>query len=131
MNKKKQTQVQVISPYWDTPSQCWVFDDERHGLVKEAFVMGASEMISDVVRDVPDAEDGFRLLFSHEAIPGAQRRLERLREDCGGWWYRCEGVGDCWLCPALFRYFDEAPQNLFVRAEPLVSSEIKPSGNSC
>ena len=34
------------------------------------------------------------------------------------WWYRtAEPELDGWLCPALFHYFDEAPERLFVRAE--------------
>ena len=24
-----------------------------------------------------------------------------------------------WLCPALFKYFDKAPREIFVKAEPI------------
>jgi len=33
--------------------------------------------------------------------------------------YRAEDKGtEGWLCPALFRYFDTAPESLYVKAEP-------------
>ena len=115
------TQIQVLSPYWHDISQCWVFDDPVHDLVREAFVLGASEMITDVVSSFENpafALFGFRLLFSHEAFPGHQRHLKRAREESGGWWYTLEGH-ECWLCPALFHYFTDAPLNLYVKAEEL------------
>ena len=44
----------------------WVFDDERAGLKEEAFVSGATEMISRVVeiKHLPNAAAGFSLSFS-------------------------------------------------------------------
>ena len=111
-------QIQVIAPYWLDTVQTWVFDDSATGLVQEPFVSGIPEMIDDLVADIPNARKGFRLLFSTAPFPGFQRRLEWVREEMGGNWYRtdqpaCEG----WLCPALFEYFDEAPKELFVKAE--------------
>jgi len=118
-----QTQVQVLAPYWLPDSRCWVFDDERTGLQQEAFVLGASEMITELVKDqklLPAAKYGFRMVFSHQQLPNTHRVLLRLYEDAGGWWYRqLDNNAECWLCPALFKYFDEAPEHLFVRAESL------------
>ena len=54
--------LMVISPYYDNGT--WVFDDPRVGLVREPFVAGVPEMIDVLVADVPNAKDGFRLLFS-------------------------------------------------------------------
>ena len=51
----------VIAPYWD--SGTWVFDDERVGLVREPFVLGVPDMIDHLVRDIPDAREGFRMIF--------------------------------------------------------------------
>jgi hypothetical protein len=35
-----------------------------------------------------------------------------------GWWYASnEPKAEGWLCPALFRYFDEAPPEIYVEAE--------------
>ncbi len=112
-------QIMVIAPYWLESVGTWVFDDDAVGLVQEPFVSGVPEMIDELVADIPNARQGFRLLFSAEAFPGYQRKLTRLREEFGGWWYaRDEPKTEGWLCPALFRYFDEAPRGVYVKAEP-------------
>jgi hypothetical protein len=109
--------IQVITPYWY--SGTWVFDDPKVDLVREPFVSGVPEMINVLVEDIPDARDGFRLTFSHLAFPGHQRKLAWLREEGGGHWYRSEQDDmEGWLCPALFKYFDEAPKELYVKADP-------------
>jgi hypothetical protein len=56
-------QINVIAPYWLESAETWVFDDERVGLVQEPFVSGVPEMIGDLVRDIPNARAGFRLLL--------------------------------------------------------------------
>ena len=120
-NRKELTmsnQIQVLAPYWHAGT--WVFDDPAVGLTREPFVMGIPEMINDLVRDIPDARQGFRLLFSPSPFPGFQRRIEWVREDLEGNWYRAdEPPMEGWLCPALFRYFDKAPPELYVKAEPI------------
>jgi hypothetical protein len=113
-------QMLAIRPYWLDEIGAWVFDDPAVDLRQEPFVEGIPEMIDDLVVDIPHARRGFRLLFSASPFPGWQRKLTRVREEYGGWWYatdtpRAEG----WLCPALFRYFAEAPLEIFVRAEPI------------
>jgi len=111
-------QIQVIAPYWLESVQTWVFDDERVELVEEPFVSGIPEMIDDLVADIPEARNGFRLLFSANPFPGHQRKLEWVREELGGNWYRLREF-EGWLCPALFRYFEAAPAELYVKAEAL------------
>jgi hypothetical protein len=109
-------QVQIIAPY--RLHGTWVFDDDRVGLVQEPFVSGVPEMIDDLVAGIPDARHGFRLLFSSAPFPGFQRKLIRVREEFGGNWYRLDDSPlEGWLCPALFRYFEAAPAELFVKAE--------------
>ncbi len=109
-------QIQVIAPYWHAGT--WVFDDPDTGLTREPFVMGIPEMMNDLVKEIPNAGDGFRLLFSPAPFPGYQRRLEWVREEMGGNWYRAdEPPMEGWLCPALFRYFDQALRELYVKAE--------------
>lgn len=113
-------QINVIAPYWLESAQTWVFDDPRVGLVQEPFVSGADEFLSTLVRDIPDARRGFRPLFSVDPFPGYQQKLAWDREEMGGNWYRSDELAtEGWLCPALFRYFEEAPAELHVRAEPL------------
>jgi hypothetical protein len=110
--------IMVITPY--RYQNTWVFDDESVGLYREPFVSGVPEMIDRLVRDIPGAYHGFRLLFSSSPFPGYQVELRRGREEYGGYWYRIEGeASEGWLCPALFRYFEAAPGSIFARAEPL------------
>jgi hypothetical protein len=111
-------QINVIAPYWHAGT--WVFDDPERDLDKEPFVEGIPQMIDDLVQDIPDARQGFRLLFSTAPFPGFQRRIEWVREDMQGNWYRAdEPPMEGWLCPALFKFFETAPQEIFVKAEPL------------
>ena len=110
--------INVIIPYrWEG---MWVFDDERAGLDKEPFVAGADDIIDLMVADIPipNAAEGFRLIFAASPFPGHTHTFERRREEHGGhWYYSLEFGQEGWLCPALFKYFDSAPDQLFVKAE--------------
>jgi hypothetical protein len=109
--------LMVIEPYWYIDT--WVFDDESVGLDKEPFVQGVPEMIDNLVKDIPNARSGFRLLFSSLPFSGYQAEFIRVREEYGGYWYRTKDEGaEGWLCPALFRYFETAPESIYVKAEP-------------
>ena len=109
-------QIMAIAPYWEEGT--WVFDDPAADLIEEPFVEGVPEIINDLVADIPGARKGFRLLFSASPFPGFQRKLTRLRQEFDGWWYASEKPpAEGWLCPALFRYFDEAPEEIYVKAE--------------
>lgn len=111
-------QIMVIAPYWLEEAGTWVFDDPKTGLEQEPFVNGIPEMIDDLVADIPNARSGFRLLFSAAPFPGYQRKLTRLRQELGGWWYASdEPEAEGWLCPALFRYFHNAPKAIYLKAE--------------
>lgn len=117
-------QIFVISPYWLDSVETWVFDDRRVRLVQEPFVSGADTFLSYLVRDIPHARKGFRLLFSAAPFPGYQHKLIWKRDEMGGNWYQAEDPRmEGWLCPALFRYFDNAPAELYVKAEPLTQLE--------
>ena len=66
----------------------------------------------------PVQKDGFRLTFPASRFPGSQHELTWLREEDGGNCYRLDDpVMEGWLCPALFRYFDTAPEHTYVMAE--------------
>ena len=109
--------ISVLFPY--KYEGMWVFDDPAVDLRREPFVSGMDEIISDVVRAVPDADKGFRLLFSTGPFPGYMIKLEWRREEYGGNWYFCPQLKkEGWLCPALFKYFDTAPPELYAKAEP-------------
>jgi hypothetical protein len=110
--------ILLIAPYWYQGT--WVFDDDTAGLKREPFVAGVPEMIDVLVKDIPDAKGGFRLLFSANPFPGYQKKLTWLRGDMGGNFYRLDDPPmEGWICPAMFRYYQSAPQALFVKAEPL------------
>lgn len=109
-------QITFIQPY--KARGTWVFDDEERGLKQEPFVSGMPEMIDDIVRFLPNADKGFNLYFSLSPFPGYHRRIDWQREELGGNWYEDRESGlSGWLCPALFKYFDEAPKEIYVKAE--------------
>lgn len=111
-----QNAVFSIRPYrWQN---MWVFDDERVGLVKEPFVMGIPEIIDKAVEHLPNASAGFTVLFNNTGLPGADVILKKLNIDSGGTWYEQEDTGmKGWLCPALFKYYPEAPERLFIKIQ--------------
>jgi hypothetical protein len=109
--------INVIAPY--RYLDMWVFDDPRVGLTAEPFVGGADTMIDQVTADIHNAGDGFVMVFSSTPFPGHQFRLEWRREERGGnVYYSAELEAEGWLCPALFRYFDNAPAEIYVQVKP-------------
>jgi hypothetical protein len=111
--------VMEISPYWLEEAATWVFDDAGTGLHQEPFVSGTGEMIDDLVKDIPNARGGFRLLFSALPFPGYQKRLTWKAEETGGNRYVSgDSPAGGWLSSALLRYFGRAPALLYVKAEP-------------
>ena len=109
--------IGLIVPY--KHQGMWVFDDPSVGLIREPFVAGIDTMIDRLVASIANAERGFRLLFSATPFPGYTVELKWRREEYGGNWYYCRKFEmEGWLCPALFKYFDKAPPELYVRAEP-------------
>ena len=106
--------ISVIKPYyWEG---AWVFDDERVGLIREPFVGGANEMIDEALEQegIANARSGFLMFFSANPFPGATVELSWVRQDLGGNIYEWKGR-EGWLCPALLKYFSEAPAKLFVQ----------------
>ena len=110
--------ILIIKPYWHNGT--WVFDDKRVNLYQEPFVAGIPEMISHITKDIPNAKNGFRLLFSANSFPDYQMKLIWLREESGGSWYY---LGDLkmegWLCPALSKYYKKAPKEIYAKAEAI------------
>ena len=90
----------VIAPY--KYQGTWVFDDPAVGLSREPFIAGIDTMIDKAVGDIPNAEKGFRAIFSASSFPGADWKLEWRREESGGNWYYSDRFKmEGWLCPAL------------------------------
>lgn len=104
----------AIHPY--KASGLWVFDDEKVGLVQEPFVSGADDIIERLACGLDDPEKGFSLLFSATPFPGHHTVFEWRRADMGGnWYYSPQLDAEGWLCPALFKYFDSAPQRIYAQ----------------
>lgn len=107
----------VIAPY--KYQGTWVFDDPAAGLSREPFIAGIDTMIDKAVVNIPDAEKGFRAIFSASPFPGADLKLEWRREESGGNWYYSDRFKmEGWLCPALLKYFPAAPREIYVKIEP-------------
>ena len=110
----------------------WVFDDQERGLIKEAFVAGADTLLDMLA----GGDDKVTLRFSAGYFPGAER-LSHLRStaewggeneeseqsardtglDFGNWYRSEEREHDLWLCPALYKYFDTAPQAIYLEVK--------------
>lgn len=110
--------VLVLEPY--RVDGTWLFDDPATGLEREPFVGEVTGMLDRLTAAIPEADLGFRLLFSVQPFGGHQAAFSWDRADTvEGNWYRDDQTGEQgWLCPALFCYFPTAPEKLYVRAEP-------------
>jgi hypothetical protein len=103
----------------------WVFDDPAVGLRQEPFVSGADAIIDQLVKDIPDAESGFTLVFSAQPFPGCQAEFEWRRQEFSGNWYYCRALNmEGWLCPALLKYFDSPPNKLYAQFRPKASNAL-------
>jgi hypothetical protein len=115
--------INVIAPY--RHHGMWVFDDPRVDLVQEPFISGADTLIDRAVQGIPDAEQGFLLIFSARPFPGQEIHLSWRRVDMDGNWYYTERFDlEAWFCPALLKYFSDPPKDLFVqcKARPQVTT---------
>jgi hypothetical protein len=107
----------AIAPY--KYQGTWVFDDPAVGLSREPFIAGIDTMIDKAVAHIPNAEKGFRAIFSASPFPGANLKLDWRREESGGNWYHSDQFKmEGWLCPALLKYFPTAPREIYVKIEP-------------
>ncbi len=96
----------------------WVFDDEKVGLVQEPFISGADVIIDRLTAGIPNADKGFRLLFSSGPFPGYMAEFTWTREELdGNWYYSADLDMEGWLCPALFKYFESAPERIYAKFE--------------
>lgn len=120
--------IYAIHPYlWNG---LWVFDDKVHGLDREPFVAGANTVIDMATAHIPDAKDGFNLLFSSSPFPPMTAdsqvivlKLVEESNDRTGSTYVCEQFDlQAWLCPALYRYYDKAPEYIYAQFLPMEPS---------
>ena len=69
---------------------------------------------------IKNAENGFILIFSKDYFPDTDLCLEWQRSDnAGNWYYSKEFDTEGWLCPAIFKYFTDAPKNLYIKVKDI------------
>jgi len=106
--------------------ESWVYDDARFGRVAEPLILGASEILDQII--VFDLGTHTRhpvsVIFSSRPFPRAHMG-KLMGEEMGGHWYSIEGH-EAWLCPALLDYFETAPPELYVRVTGKAASQIIP-----
>ena len=113
--------LMVIQPY--KHNGVWMFDDEARGLVAEPFVAGIPEIIEDLIErhtemSSEEAENGFTVVISSSPFPEHQAVLALEREDMGGNWYKEEETEyEGWLCPAMYKFFEEAPERIYIQVQ--------------
>jgi len=109
--------INVIAPY--KYLDMWVFDDPRVGLKEEPFVGGADTMIDRITAHIPNADKGFVMVFSAHPFPEGDHRLTWQRDERDGNVYRSDDLdAEGWLCPALLRYFESPPAEIYVQIKP-------------
>jgi hypothetical protein len=95
----------------------WLFDDAEKQIVEEPFVEGSSEIITEIQKRTGYSGDGISLTFSDLPFPTCQHIFTWKGSRDEGTWnlYRVDAfqMGG-WLCPVLLRYFDKAPEKLYV-----------------
>jgi putative flippase GtrA len=106
--------ISVIHPYrWNN---LWVFDDEDKDLDKEPLVAGADTLLSMLSNNAEECS----LMFSGNEFPEYDYVIEKLGPGVGGgtnYLYNVteEIIHPLWLCPALFKYFDTAPDKIYFK----------------
>ena len=116
--------INIIYPYKE--NNTWFFDDQHTGLKHEAFILGTSELIDVLVKkfNVPNAESGFKLTFSANPFPEFHAKVDHLTKDeygMGNWFIYTTKLYEIefWLCPAMYKYLNPAPKEIYVKVEPI------------
>jgi len=112
-------EIFTIAPY--KYAGAWVFDAPERDLHKEALVSGMDDML-DVIAN--GQTGGFSVLFSNNPFPGHTLVLNKVENGVDlegnpyGTWYYCPQLNmEGWLCPALFKYYDEAPSAIYIQVK--------------
>lgn len=99
-----------IDPYLEDGS--WYFDDPKVGLVHEPLTDGVPELLALICDGEPER---CRLLFHDTKIGQPMITLVRDGSYLGSSVYHDPVTKqECLLCPALLRYFSQAPEVMYV-----------------
>jgi hypothetical protein len=118
MTKPNNNSIQILRPWCE--GGVWMFDDEEIGVRREAFVGGASEMITalkEFFNAKTDGEGKINLIFSDQPFPNSQT-LTFVGGEMSGVVFRWNNM-DAWFCPCFFNYFDRdnVPTHLFAQVK--------------
>jgi hypothetical protein len=106
-------QINMINPF--RKNGTWVFNDPIKNLIEEPFVSGIPEMIDSIVGNETNE---IVIYFSKDKFPNYEYVLQHIESEMGGNWYNFEfkdKVMKGWLCPALFKYFDKTPKEIYLK----------------
>lgn len=103
----------------------WKFDDIKHKIIAEPFVLGMSEMIDHYVNDKKSKNTV--ITFSKNKFPGSNR-LTLLSEDANGGWYEDDkSKMRGWLCPVTRMYMTNIPKHIYFSVSPVQKSSLTKS----
>jgi hypothetical protein len=90
----------------------FAFDDPTTGLVREPFIGGANYWMDKFSED----KNSCTIAFSANPLPDYDVKLE-LKDThlINGSNYDDQEGRNIWLCPALFKYFANAPIELYIK----------------
>lgn len=100
--------INIIHPY--KYGTAWVFDDKTKELDKEAFVAGADTLLDILTGN----SEKCTVTFSQHKFPGASNMVKHIGPELDGDIYYSEELKHTlWLCPALLKYFEKAPKEIW------------------
>ena len=111
--------INIIYPY--RYHNWWVFDDYSRDLDKEPFVAGA-ETLLDIL--VGEKATECCIIFSKDEFSGSEFSVKLRYKWLGGGNYLFKKDGykhKLWLCPALLKYFDKIPKNIYFQFQKVNS----------
>ena len=127
---KVDNSIYTMRVYYDEGS--WVFDNPSVGLYREPFVAGADEIFDEIirVRGVADRDHArVDIVFSDVQFPGWELLAQHRGNSMGGDDYSVIASEyemledhDFWLCPALLKYYSDAPNRIFMRVTKVSTS---------
>ena len=97
----------------------WFFDDENRKIFREAFVLGASELIQSMLdsKNIKKRKN-IIVIFSTQRIPNYDILLTCTdNEDVlpTSAWYVDEQGNKCWLSPAQLAFFDGVAHQIYIK----------------
>jgi hypothetical protein len=110
----------IVYPYRDGTR--WAFD----GGSGEPRLLGLDHLVDEMTIRIPRADAGFALYVSTRSEGGHAAALRWIGNDESGGWnlYELEdGSARGWLPPEIVKWFNCAPNTLFLRAEPLRAAQ--------